>query len=181
MEFKTLSKEEAKRELSGLIGNFQNNIRYYEQPSYKESRVETEYIERLFELLGWDIRNLNGLSDIYKDVIKRDTVEIEGHAKEPDYAFTIGGNRIFFVEAKKPADSIESGGGYAFQLRRYAWNSKKPISILTNFKEFSVYDCRIKPNKQDKASVGRVFYVKFEDYIKNFDLRYAYKVTSSPS
>jgi adenine-specific DNA-methyltransferase len=169
MEFKTLSKEDAKKELSGLIENFQNNIRYYEQPSYKESRVETEYIERLFELLGWDIRNLNGLSDIYKDVIKRDTVEIEGHAKEPDYAFTIGGNRIFFVEAKKPADSIESGGGYAFQLRRYAWNSKKPISILTNFKEFSVYDCRIKPNKQDKASVGRVFYVKFEDYIKNFD------------
>ncbi len=172
MEFKTLSKEEAKRELSGLIGNFQNNIRYYEQPSYKESRVETEYIERLFELLGWDIRNLNGLSDLYKDVIKRDTVEIEGHAKEPDYAFTIGGNKIFFVEAKKPADSIEKGDDYAFQLKRYAWNSKKPISVLTNFKELSIYDCRVKPNKSDKASVGRILYIKFEDYLENFDFIY---------
>ena len=172
MGFKTLSKEEAKKELIRLIENFQNNIRYYEQPSYKESRVETEYIERLFELLGWDIRNLNGLSDIYKDVIKRDTIEIEGHAKEPDYAFTIGGNKIFFVEAKKPADSIEKGDDYAFQLKRYAWNSKKPISVLTNFKELSIYDCRVKPNKLDKASVGRIFYTKFEDYLKNFDFIY---------
>ena len=169
MGFVVLSKVEARKALDGLIANFNNNLKYYEQKSYKEGRVETDYIERLFELLGWDVRNLNGVSEQYRDVIKRDTVEVEGHAKEPDYAFTIGGNKIFFVEAKKPAESVENTEAFAFQLRRYAWNSKIPISILTNFKEFAIYDCRIKPNKNDKPSTARVFYKTFNSYLELFD------------
>ncbi len=40
----------------------------------------------------------------------------------------------------------------AFQLRRYAWLAKLPLSIVTNFEEFAIYDCRQKPDKNDKAS-----------------------------
>jgi hypothetical protein len=28
----------------------------------------------------------------------------------------------------------------AFQLRRYAWSAKLPLSILTDFEEFTIYD-----------------------------------------
>jgi hypothetical protein len=37
----------------------------------------------------------------------------------------------------------------AFQLRRYAWSAKLPLSVLTDFQEFAVYDCRVKPAESD--------------------------------
>ena len=52
----------------------------------------------------------------------------------------------------------------AYQLRRYAWSSKLPLSILTDFDEFAVYDCRVRPNRGDKASEARIYYMKFSEY-----------------
>lgn len=43
-----------------------------------------------------------------------------------------------------------------------------PISILTDFEKFAVYDCRIKPVHTDSASVGRLVYLGFEDYIRRW-------------
>ena len=57
----------------------------------------------------------------------------------------------------------------AFQVRRYAWSAKLPLSILTDFEEFAVYDCRIRPDKKDKASVGRVGLYGFADYVEKWD------------
>ena len=57
----------------------------------------------------------------------------------------------------------------AFQLRRYAWSAKLPLGILTDFEEFAVYDCRVKPDKRDKASVGRVMLISYKDYIEKWD------------
>ena len=78
--------------------------------------------------------------------------KIGGETKVPDYCFRIGGTRKFFVEAKKPAVSIAGDPGPAYQLRRYAWSNKLPLSILTDFEEFAVYDCRIPPRASDKSS-----------------------------
>ena len=52
-------------------------------------------------------------------------------------------SRKFFVEAKKTSVNIKDDISPAFQLRRYAWSAKLPLSILTDFEEFAVYDCRI--------------------------------------
>ncbi|HNN12964.1 MAG TPA: N-6 DNA methylase [Anaerolineales bacterium] len=106
---------------------------------------------------------------MYKDVIHEDSLEIEGENKAPDYAFRIGGQRKFFVEAKKPAVKIETDIHPAFQLRRYAWSAKLPLGILSDFEEFAVYDCRAKPDKKDKASVGRVRLYSYKDYIEKWD------------
>ena len=62
----------------------------------------------------------------------------------------------FFVEAKKPSVKLREDISAAFQLRRYAWSAKLPLSVLTDFEEFAVYDCRGKPDKSDKPSSGRV-------------------------
>ena len=69
-----------------------------------------------------------------------------GATKAPDYAFRIGGTRKFFVEAKKPSVNLKDDISPAYQLRRYAWSAKLPLSILTDFEEFAVYDCRHKPD-----------------------------------
>lgn len=62
--------------------------------------------------------------------------------------------RKFFVEAKKPSVDIKDDVHPAFQLRRYAWSAKLPLSILTDFEELAVYDCRVKPDRRDKADPG---------------------------
>ncbi|TVS16703.1 MAG: restriction endonuclease subunit M, partial [Planctomycetaceae bacterium] len=57
----------------------------------------------------------------------------------------------------------------AFQLRRYGWSAKLALSILTDFEEFAVYDCRVRPVKTDGSSTARVMYVTFDQYEERWD------------
>ncbi|HEX7424271.1 MAG TPA: N-6 DNA methylase [Terriglobales bacterium] len=57
----------------------------------------------------------------------------------------------------------------AFQLRRYAWSAKLPLSILTNFEEFAIYDCRIRPQATDKPTVARILYVTSGEYVDRWN------------
>lgn len=155
--------------LKNLIDHFENNLDHIKSPQYNETQVRREFIDPFFSLLGWDVENKQGYAEAYKDVIHEDAIKIGGFTKAPDYCFRIGGTRKFFVEAKKPGVNIKEEIEPAYQLRRYAWSSKLPLSILTDFEEFAVYDCRTKPNKSDSAEIGRVKYIKFKDYIKEWD------------
>jgi hypothetical protein len=90
--------------------------------------------------------------------------------KAPDYAFRLaGGKRLFFVEAKKPSVAVKEEMQSAYQVRRYGWNAKLAISIITDFEEFSVYDCTRKPKQTDKASVARIEYLTYQEYLTEFD------------
>ncbi len=46
----------------------------------------------------------------------------------------------FFMEAKKPSINIEHAIHPAYQVKRYAWSAKLPLAILSDFKEFAVYE-----------------------------------------
>ena len=131
--------------------------------SYNETQIRREFIDPLFKALGWDIDNSQGFAEAYKDVIHEDAIRIGGATKAPDYCFRIGGVRKFFVEAKKPAIDIKADASPAYQLRRYAWSGKLPLSILTDFEEIAVYDCRIKPAETDKASTARTLYLRYDE------------------
>ena len=73
--------------------------------------------------------------------------------------------RKFFVEAKKPARLIKADASAAYQLRRYAWSAKLPVSVLTDFEELAVYDCRQRPSENDAASLGRINFYTFDQYL----------------
>ena len=60
----------------------------------------------------------------------------------------------------------------AFQLRRYGWSGNLAVSVLTDFEEFSIYDCRIRPLRTDKANKGRLQYRRYPDYVENWDKLY---------
>jgi len=151
--------------VSELVDRFQDNIDAYKSGRYNETQVRQEFINPLFEALGWDIYNRQGYAESYKDVVHEDAIKIGEVVKAPDYCFRIGGTRKFFLEAKKPSINIKEDVHPAYQLRRYAWSAKLPLSILTDFEEFAVYDCRIKPIKNDKPSVARILYINFKEYI----------------
>ncbi len=147
-----------------LVERFERNIEAYRSSTYKEAELRKEFIEPFFKALGWDVDNEAGNAESYKDVVHEPSLEVNGATKAPDYSFRIGGQRKFFIEAKKPSVDIKGDISPAFQLRRYAWSAKLPLSILTDFEEFAVYDCRIKPVKNDKASKARLIYIKYLDY-----------------
>ncbi|MCJ7422922.1 N-6 DNA methylase [Candidatus Bathyarchaeota archaeon] len=160
--FPKLDKEESKAEIFQLVEQYLRNKGQYENVSYKEDQLRREYINRFFKCLGWDVYNEQGSAEQYKEVVSEDSVKIGRTTKAPDYSFRVGGTRKFFVEVKKPSLKIKENQEAAYQLRRYAWNAKLPLSILTNFEEFAVYDCRIKPNVSDSSSVSRIEYITLE-------------------
>ena len=158
----------AMTQLTELTTLFERNKKQYTSV-YDEANTRTDFIDKFFELLGWDIRNEQGYSEQYREVVREDKVTICGKVKAPDYAFRIGGLRKFFVEAKKPSVNIKDELEPAFQVRRYGYTAKLPLCILTDFEEFAVYDTRIKPSSSDKPSAARIFYCTFDEYHKHFD------------
>jgi len=152
-----------------LVERFETNRDAYHAGSYNETQLRREFLDPLFRALGWDIDNTAGYAEAYKDVIHEDAIRIGAFVKAPDYCFRIGGARKFFLEAKKPAVDIRGGTSPAFQLRRYAWSAKLPLSILSDFEEFAVYDCRVRPAKDDPASTARVFFCTCDEFEDQWD------------
>lgn len=156
-------------EVLDLASRFEENLASFTSGAYNEAQLRREFIDPLFRVLGWDLDNVAGHAEAYKDVIHEDAIRIGGAMKAPDYCFRIGGTRKFFVEAKKPAVRIAEEAAPAYQLRRYAWSAGLPLSILTNFGEFAVYDCRIKPDQNDRPATARILFFSFRDYAARWE------------
>jgi len=152
-----------------LVERFERNRAQYHNPAYNETQVRREFLDPLFTALGWDVDNTAGHAQQYKDVVHEDAIKVGLDSRAPDYSFRIGGQRKFFVEAKKPAVNLKDDPAPAYQLRRYAWSAKLPLSILTDFQELAVYDGRVKPAASDKPSTARTLYVPFEHYDERWD------------
>lgn len=159
----------APEKIAKLVESFKANYDEYMSGAFNETQTRVSFINPLFEALGWDVRNEEGRAETYREVVHEESIEVGRGLKAPDMTFRIGGIRKFFVECKKPSVDLKEETHPAYQLRRYGWSAKLPLSILTDFEEFAVYDCRIKPRKSDKASVALIKYYKFEDYINQWD------------
>lgn len=169
MNFIPHTKEESLQIIKDLVAHFKQNEKSYTSVIYDESNTRTDFIDKFFEALNWDVRNDNGFAERFREVVREDKVVINGQTKAPDYSFRLGGQKIFFVEAKKPSVNIKDDIAPAYQLRRYAYTAKLPLSILTDFEEFAVFDTKIKPNPNDKASAARIQYMRYDQYEENFD------------
>ncbi|MFH1266726.1 MAG: type I restriction endonuclease, partial [Planctomycetota bacterium] len=153
-----------------LVERFDSHRDVYRSDQYNEAQLREEFLNPFFNALGWDVYNKKGYAQPYKEVIHEAAIKVGGHTKAPDYCFRAGGGvPCFFVEAKKPSVDIREAVSPAFQLRRYAWSAKLPVSILTDFEEWAVYDCRVRPVKTDRASTARVMYHTYADYVDRWD------------
>ncbi len=153
--------------LNELVDYYENN-RNIIVSNWKEAEVRIELINPFFECLGWDVNNNQKLADAFKEVRHEASLKIGSTIKAPDYSFNYG-KRLFYLEAKTPSVNIKSDISPAYQLRRYGWTAKLPISILSDFEELAIYDCRIKPNKTDNAGIARVKYYTYKDYLEKWD------------
>jgi hypothetical protein len=165
--------ENAKRIIGERVEVFARNREQYRRAEYKEAQLRREFLDPFFEALGWDVQNKQGWAEQYKEVVNEDALKMAGTTKAPDYSFRIGGARKFFAEAKKPALTIKTDALAAYQLRRYAWSAQLPLSLLTDFEELAVYDCRARPSEKDSAKVGRINFFTFDEYLDRLDEIYA--------
>jgi len=152
-----------------LVDRFNHQSDRVRSLDYNETQLRIDFVNPMFATLGWDIDNRQGFAEQYREVVHEDRVKVAGQTKAPDYSFRVGGQRKYFLEAKKPAIDIKLDVAPAYQLRRYAWSAKLACSLLTDFEELAVYDTRIRPRHLDKASIARREYIKYTDYEDRWD------------
>ncbi len=160
--------EQGKDEIAKLVEYFRTNHAAFFEPGFKEAHARQVLIDPLLIALGWDVRSEKPLAPQYREVIPEESLDVEGHQKTPDYAFRVGQTTKFYVEAKRLGANLKEDPAPAYQLRSYSWNKKLPLSLLTDFEELAVYDCRIRPNAKDKASVARIRYHTWEEYVNRW-------------
>jgi hypothetical protein len=156
--------DQGKEEVAKLCQYFATNRQAFLAPGVKEAHIRQSLIDPLFESLGWDVRNTAMIAPQYREVIPEDSLDVEGHQKAPDYTFRVGPSPKFYAEAKKCGVNIGADPAPAYQLRRYGWSAKVALSVLTDFEEFGVYDCTMRPRPSDKASHARIQYLRFDEY-----------------
>jgi N-6 DNA Methylase/Type I restriction enzyme R protein N terminus (HSDR_N) len=153
-----------------LVERFEADRKTYRSTAYKEEWIRRDFIDPLFEALGWDVANRKGVPvGPHREVVtearlKGSSTKGSKSTRAPDYAFRRGGDWEFFVEAKKPSVNLAGDISPAFQLRRYAWTAKLPLSILTDFEEFATYDCRYQPKQEDGPRTARLNFLTYEQY-----------------
>lgn len=164
---------ESLRAIEALVEGFSRNLADYQARSYLETPVRDDFIDPLFAALGWDMGNTARLPEASREVVEEARIRSGALLGAPDYCFRIGGERAFFVEAKKPSENIGGDARWAHQLRRYAWNANVALSVLTDFEELAIYDCRTEPRGTDLVATDRVKLYRFTDFVSHWDEIYA--------
>jgi len=157
-------KELFKEKISELINKFEKEKYHYLSNKYLESEVRQDFLDPLFESLGWDIGNKKSLSPFEREVV----VE-KGETKgRPDYNFRIDGFTKFYVEAKAPHEPLDKVE-HILQAKSYAWNTKDVfIVLLTDFEEFKLFDASLAPDP-NHPNRGIILDLKYDKFLDNID------------
>lgn len=153
-----------------LVDKYQNDISHYKSANYNETQLRSDFLDPLFELLGWDITNKSKKKTGEREVLLEESLKSKAweSIKKPDYTFRLFSERKFFLEAKRPNVDIEKNTTCAKQIRRYGFTAKLNISILSNFEYLIIYDCSIKVEEEDDYRKARIKVYHFTEYVQKF-------------
>jgi hypothetical protein len=159
-----MDREQTAARIKSLVQKFEVNKYHYLSKDYLEEEVKIDFINPFFEALGWDVQNTQSLSPYEREVV----VEKGKTTGRPDYNFRIDGQTKFFVEVKAPREPLHKIA-HVLQAKSYAWNTKNVfIVLLTDFKEFRLFDATIKPDPKNPDQ-GLVFELTYDKYMENLD------------
>lgn len=168
--------EECKDQLKVLVDVFSKGNAEYLSSKYSEAQLRIDFINPLLKCFGWDIDNEAKKTQLYREVIQEESIDVEEEnkitKKNPDYTLKQFGERSLFVEAKKASIDITTEKAPAFQTRRYGWSANLTFSVLTNFRHLVIYDCTTKPELNDSASHNRYKVFQFTDFLNQIDELY---------
>lgn len=152
--------------LESLVGKFTQDYSRYKQDDYNEASCRQEFLNPLLECFGWDVSNSQNLRFNKREVLVEQNAE---NNKRPDYSLTRFGIVKFFFEAKKPHVDISTDPKPAIQARKYGWNAKHPLVVLSNFEQLLIYDCSEMPTEADSASHSLFRSFNYREYVEKYD------------
>ena len=152
-----------REKLQVLVSKFEKDKHHYISKGYPEAQVRIDFLNPLFEALGWDIENKAQKPPHERDVIVELSPETSGR---PDYNFRVGGSTKFFIEAKAPSVALDDVN-HILQAKSYAWSTKEVyFVVLTDFGEFKLFDASLKPDPRHQNE-GLIFDFKYPTYLDN--------------
>jgi len=152
-----MTKQEAKIQISKLIDKYKGLVEAKKVKSYNEAQTRNEFIEPLFEFLGWDMRNLENPNE----VITEESVS-NGRV---DLSFQLNHIPVMFLEAKALKVDLDEWK-WAEQAINYSWNKSVTWAILTDFEGIKVFNAEVPPKG---LSQNLFFELKWDEYLDNFD------------
>ena len=150
-------KEEAKQQIQKLVEKYQRVLETGKIKSYNEAQSRNEFIEPLFEFLGWDMRNLTTDNEV--------TTEENVSGGRVDLAFRFGNIPVFFLEAKAMKVDLDEWK-WAEQAINYSWNKSVTWAVLTDFESIKIFNAEIPPKS---ISQNLFIELKAQDFINRFD------------
>ncbi len=150
-------KQEAKLQIAKLVEKYQEIAKADRIKSYNEAQTRNEFIEPLFEFLGWDMRNLENQDEV--------TTEENVSRGRVDLAFRFNHIPVMFLEAKAMRVDLDEWK-WAEQAINYSWNKSVTWAILTDFEGIKVFNAEIPPKS---LSQNLFFELKWDEYLDRFD------------
>ena len=80
--------------VADLVERFERDRKVFLSAEYKEESLRKEFLDPLFESLGWDVTNKAGLTEVFKPVIHEESIKIAGATKAPDFRDFAYGRRL---------------------------------------------------------------------------------------
>ena len=170
---KIIDFETSHKTVCSLIEQFEEGITHYLSPAYQEQEVRQDYIDKFFTALGWDVNHIYQKNPFQQEVKIEKAQRQQGGLgqKRADYAFFLSPDfkqEQFFVEAKKPVRALRQNKEDYFQTAKYGWNAGTGVSILTDFEEIVIIDCRFQPDF-DTILQAQIKYYNYKDF-KNVEI-----------
>lgn len=108
------------QDIRKLVEKYEADREFYLTDRYNETQVRRDFLDPLFELLGWDIKNKAGRPTNEREVILEEPLKAgaSDNTKKPDYTFRLFAERKFFLEAKKPCVNIDKVDAPALRMRQ---------------------------------------------------------------
>lgn len=169
------SREKSKKALAKLVAEFAALERSGATVAESEATARS-WVEKLLLVFGWDAADPRQVRQEYTiggREARRLSREGTSH-RRPDYALKVGSERILYIDVKRFDVSIEDDENVAFQVRSYGWSAGFRLSYACDFEELAIWDCRHRPELIDEARVARLHYLRYTEYVEQFDLLWDY-------
>lgn len=146
--------EGTKQKIQTLITKYHQVQRESRVSRYNEENTKAEFIEPLFEALGWDVRNTRHIDEVTREEkISKDRV---------DYSFRINGIPKFFLEAKSLRENLDNPK-FAEQAINYSWHKGCTWAVLTDFESVKIFNAEWRTSDYYQNHLKTIHYYDFLD------------------
>ena len=151
------TKESARTGIKNLVEKYREIESTGKLSTYNEAQTRNEFIEPMFEYLGWDMRNLRNK----REVITEESVS----SGRVDLSFQLQGMPVFFLEAKAIRINLDEWK-WAEQAINYSWNKSVSWAVLSDFEGVKIFNADLPP----KNLASNLFLeLKFDEFEDRFD------------